>query len=51
MVAAFHADHVIGATITDLCAGRTGVEAVLDVRSRCLVVVMHAAPLGVESIQ
>ncbi|HKR79430.1 MAG TPA: hypothetical protein VJR69_06975 [Nitrospira sp.] len=44
MVAAFHADHVIGATIANLSAGRAGLDAVLHVRIGRLIVVMHKAP-------
>ena len=47
-----HPDHVIGAAIADLGAGRAGIDAVLDVRIWCLVVVMHEGSFaGVESIQ
>ena len=44
MVAAFHADHVIGATIANLSAARAGLDAVLHVRIGRLIVVMHKAP-------
>jgi len=43
--ATFHADHVIGATIAKLCTGGAGVETVLHVSIRCLIVVVHNAPL------
>jgi hypothetical protein len=46
MVAAFHADHVIGATIANLSASRAGLDAVLHVRIERLIVVMHKAPFG-----
>ena len=41
MAAAFHADHVISATVANLGAGGAGVNAVLQVRVWCLVMVMH----------
>jgi hypothetical protein len=41
----FHPDHIVGATVTDLCTGGTGIETVLHVCIRYLIVVMHNAPL------
>ena len=43
--ATFHADHVIGATIAELCTGGAGIETVLHVSIRCLIMVVHNAPL------
>ena len=44
MIAFFHADHVISATIANLHAGRASFDAVLDVRIWRLFVVMHKSP-------
>ena len=41
MAAAFHADHVIRASVANLGAGGASVNAVLQVRVWCLMVVMH----------
>ena len=41
MAAAFHADHVISATVANLGAGGAGVNTVLQVRVWCLMMVMH----------
>jgi hypothetical protein len=43
--ATFHADHVIGATIAELCTGGAGIETMLYVSIRCLIMVVHNAPL------
>jgi hypothetical protein len=45
MAVAFHADHVISATVANLGAGGTGFNAVLQVRVWCLMMVVHKAPL------
>ena len=45
MAAAFHSDHVIGATIANLGAGRADLDAVLYVRIGRLIVVMQKALL------
>ena len=45
VAAPVHSDHVIGATVTDPGTGGTGIETVLRVRIRCLIVVMHNGPL------
>jgi hypothetical protein len=41
MAAAFHAGHVISATVANLGAGGAGVNTVLQVRVWCLMMVMH----------
>jgi hypothetical protein len=46
VAAPFHPDHVVGATVADLCAGRAGIETVLHVCGHCVIVMMHKAPLG-----
>ena len=47
MTAPFHADHVVGAAVANLCACGASLKAMLHVRVGCLIVVMHNAPCAV----
>jgi len=47
MTAPFHADHVVGAAVANLCACGASLKTMLHVRVGCLIVVMHNAPCAV----
>jgi hypothetical protein len=47
MAAPFHADHVVGAAVADLCARHASLETMLHVGIECLTVVMHNVPFEV----
>jgi len=47
MTAPFHADHVVGAAVANLCACGASLKTMLHVRVGCLIVVMHNAPFAV----
>lgn len=47
MLAALHPDHIVGATVTYLSAGRTGIDTVLHMLSQCSIVLVHDSPLVV----
>ena len=45
VAAPFHPDHIVGTTVTNPGTGATGIETVLRMSVRCLIVVMHDTPL------
>jgi hypothetical protein len=46
VLAALHSDHIIGAAIADLSAGRTGIDTVLQVWMWGVIMMVHNAPFG-----
>ena len=44
VLAALHPDHIIGAAIADLSAGRTGIDTVLQVRMWGVIMMVHNVP-------
>lgn len=46
VVTALHSDHIIGAAIADLSAGRTGIDTMLQVWMWGVIMMVHNAPFG-----
>jgi len=44
VLAAFHPDHIVGATVAYLGAGSTAIDTVLQMRGQCSIVLVHNFP-------
>jgi len=47
VLAALHADHIVGATVAYLGASNTGIDTVLQMLGQCSIVLVHDSPLVV----
>jgi len=45
VLAALHADHIVGATVAYLGASNTGIDTVLQMLGQCSIVLVHKTPL------